>query len=259
MSFIEWLYSSYPNPHVDGQYGLLHILTMLFIVAFIVVSSILLRNKSDKTKRIVLFVLVSIILILGVTRRIVNLCKTTDYTVNNILSILLPRPGCAISCWLVIAATIINKKFFYNFSSIIAILCGVIFFAYPEAGFNNQYLLFENIYSIFTHTLFLISGVCFITYGFTDFKYKNAWKELICLGVLLVYVLLEIYVLKIEGDPFYFMPQNDVQDIVGLGYGIYLPGYLAFIAVYLNAYYLIPFFKNKISNKSSNKKKTKKA
>lgn len=240
MSFLDWLYSSYPNPHIDGEWGLLHIIVLALSIAFIVCSSILLKNKSDKTKRIVLGVLAGIILLFEVTRRVVNLIKTTDYSMNNLLGILLPRPGCAISCWLVMLAIIINKKYFYNFASIISILSGMIFFAYPGVGFNNEFILFENLYSIVTHTLFFVMAICFISYGFTDFKYKESWKEGICFGILFIYVLLEIFVLKIESDPFYFMPNNDVQEIVGnMSYSLYLPLYIVFIAMFTNLFYLI--------------------
>lgn len=249
MKFIDWLYSSFPNPHIDGQFGLLHILTLLFIVAFVVVSTILLRKANEKTKRIIIFVLAGVILFFEVSRRVVNLCKTTDYSTNNILKILLPRPGCAISCWLVIIATFINKKFFYNFASIIGIICGIIFFAYPGVGYNNKFILFENLYSIVTHTLFFTTSICFITYRFTDFKYKKMWKELICLSVLIIYIFMEIYVLKIEYDPFYFMPNNDVQEIIGFSYNLYLPLYIVFMFIYINIFYLIPCIKNRIKTK----------
>lgn len=249
MSFRNWLLSNYPNPRIDGQFGLLHIISLLFIVAFIVTSTILLRKTSEKTKRKVVFVLAGIILFFEIARRVINLCKTTDYGINNILKILLPRPGCAISCWLVIIAVIVNKKYFYNFTSIIGILCGLIFFIYPGTGYNNEYILFENAYSIITHTLFFTVSICFITYKFTDFKYKTMWKELICLVTLIVYVFLEIYVLKIEPDPFYFMPGNDVQKIVGFEYNLYLPCYIVFAIIFVNLFYFIPHLKNKKAHK----------
>jgi len=239
MDFLDWLYSSYPNPHIEGAWGWLHITVLLLCATFIVCSYFLLKNKSEKTKRIVLAVLAGIILFFEISRRIINMVKTTDYSANNILRILLPRPGCAISCWLVMLAVIINKKYFYNFTTITGILCGTIFFAYPGAGFNNELILFENLYSIVTHSLFFVSCICFITFKFTDFKYKDCWKELICFAVLLIYVFLEIYVLKTESDPFYFMPNNDVQEIFGVGYSLYLPLYLVFVIIYANLFYII--------------------
>ena len=112
----------------------------------------------------------------------------TDY-----LYTLLPRPLCAIACWSLIIATVFNKKFLYNFASMTALLCALVFFAYPGAGFNNQYILFENLYSIVTHSLLLVTSISLITLKFTKFEYKNIWKEGICLAVILAYVFLEIY------------------------------------------------------------------
>jgi hypothetical protein len=155
---------------------------------------------------------------------------------------LLPRPGCAISCWLIVISVIAKKKFLYNVTSIVGMISAVIFFAYPGVGFNHTILLFENIYSIVTHAIILISCVCFITYGFAEFEYKNIWKDgLVLLGIAL-YVILEMFVLKIEPDPFYFMPGNDVEEILGIAHNLYAVLYVAFMAVYMNAYYLISKF-----------------
>ena len=243
MSFSEWLFSTYPNPKVDGAWGALHIITMILCAAFIVASTLLLKNKSERVKRTVLLSLAAVIFVLGVVRRINGLILMDEFLFNKFLRIMLPRPGCAISCWLVIIALIVNKRFFYNFASTVGILCATIFFAYPSAGFTNELILFENLYSILTHALFLVIAVCFITYKFTDFKYDSIWKEGICFGVMLLYVFLEIFVLKIDPDPFYFMRDNEVQEIVGMGYGLYLPLYLVFNFVYVNAFYLIPRLK----------------
>ena len=56
---------------------------------------------------------------------------------------------------------------------------------------------------------------------------------------MLLYVFLEIYVLKIESDPFYFMPGNDVQEIVGFSYGLFLFAYIIFVTIVFNLYYII--------------------
>ena len=90
---------------------------------------------------------------------------------------------------------------------------------------------------------------CFITYGFAKFDYKNVLKEGICLAVLMVYVFLEIVVLKIDHDPFYFMPNNEVMKILGIEYSLFLPLFLVFIVIYFSSYYAIPSLKNRKLNK----------
>lgn len=243
MSFIDWLYSSYPNPSINGQWGWLHIVTLVLCIGIIIAISLIFNKcqklNNPKAKKIVLWVAFGLILFFELARRIINLCKTTEFTFNGVLHTLLPRPWCAISCWVLMASVIVNKKFFYNFASITSLLCTLIFFAYPGVGFNNELILFENLYSIVTHSLLLITSICMITLGFTDFRYKTAWKELICLVLVFIYAILEIYVLKIEDDPLYFMRGNDVQEIFGVGYGAFLAIYIVFMVIYTNAFYLI--------------------
>ena len=47
------------------------------------------------------------------------------------------------------------------------------------------------------------------------------------------------WVLGISDDPLYFMPNNDVQNIIGLDYVPFLIIYIVFMAVYVNLFYLI--------------------
>ncbi len=252
MSFIEWLYSSYPNPHIDGQWGPLHICTLLLCIALIVTFAVVFRKKSQKSKNIVIWILVGLILLFEVARRIINLCKTEDYSLHNILVILLPRPWCAISCWALMISALVRKDWFYNFASTSALLCAIIFFAYPEVGFNNEYILFENLYSICTHSLLLITSITLITLGFTRFDLKTLWKTLLCYVVVYGYAFLEIFALQIEDDPLYFMPNGDIQEILSVSYGVYLTIYILFIILYLGAFYLSSYLRRKKLNKNSN-------
>lgn len=239
MTFKEFLLSDYDNPRIKGQWGPLHILTLINSILIILVIAFLFRKKSDKARKIVLWVLASIILSLEILRRIFNFVDLSDTSLNSILYNLLPRPWCAISCWILIFTPIVNKKWFYNLASFSSLVCAIIFFAYPEAGFNNRYLEFENIYSIGTHTMILITSISLITLKFTDFKYENMWREMIGFACIFIYAFIEIYILKIADDPLYFMPNNDVQDILGLGYMMYLFVYIMFFTIYINLFYLI--------------------
>ena len=138
-------------------------------------------------------------------------------------------------------------SFFFLFSfcfSSSQILCSissstVVFFAYPGVGFNNKYILFENLYSIATHSLAFCMSLLIITLGFAKFEIKNCWKEALCFLGLLCYVLLEIFVLKIEDDPMYFMPGNDIVEILNVGYGWFVFLYILVLLVYFACFYLI--------------------
>ena len=55
MSLKDWIYSSYPNPAIKGQWGLLHILTLLLSIATIIILSILFHKKSEKARKILMY------------------------------------------------------------------------------------------------------------------------------------------------------------------------------------------------------------
>ena len=150
MDFINWLFSSFDNPRVNQQWGLLHIAVLLSCIAIILVLAFTARKKSERFRKNTIAVLVFIILAFELSRRAINIARPslTDTelgTWKDWLYTLLPRPWCAISCWLLIFSIFFNQKFLYNFASMCALLCAIIFFAYPDAGFNNEIMEFENV------------------------------------------------------------------------------------------------------------------
>ena len=197
-----------------------------------------------------MLIISGILIFFELARRIVNISNPITFTKYNLLWVLLPRPGCAISVWLVMLSPFINKKWFYNFTSIISILCAVIFFAYPGAGFLQQYVLFEDLYSIITHSLFFIGAFLIVTLGLVEFNYRKIKFELISLGVLVLYCSLEMFVLTknstgapLEADPFYVLKNNEIQEIVGISsHALYLVLYFLFFVLYSGAFY---FFSRK--------------
>ena len=256
MTFRQWIYGeNFNNPSINGQWGLLHIITLLMCICLIISVSIIFKNKNYKTKRLILLIIASILLFFEVTRRIVNITNPITFTKYNLLWVLLPRPGCAISVWLILLSPFINKKWFYNFASMISILTAVIFFAYPGAGFLHKYILFEDLYSIVTHSLFFVGAFLIVTLKLANFDYKKITNELILLGGLVVYCVLEMFILTknskgdpLELDPFYIMPNNEVQEIVGINnYIVYFILYVLFITIYFSSFYLISKIKKQKS------------
>ena len=252
MTIRDWILSVYTtdNPTINGAWGTAHILVLISCTV-LCVGLAFLRKTPYKVRRSVNITLASLILFFELARRIINLYKmqyvefeTTAAFNDHLVYILVPRPWCAISCWLTIASPIINKKPLYNVASMCALICAIIFFSYPEAGFTNKIFLFENVYSIATHSLLLISGVSAITLGFCDFRYKrggsiknSALIELFILLSVYVYAFAEI-ILGIEADPLYFMPGSGVAKVLGVQYEIFLPAYIIFIILYFNLFYL---------------------
>lgn len=251
MTFRQWLLDdNFDNPSINGQWKALHIITLVICIALIIGVTLLLKNKDDKIKRRALLIISSILLFFEIARRIVNIINPITFTKYNLLWVLLPRPGCAISVWLVMLSPFINKKWFYNFTSIVSILCGVFFFAYPGAGFLHKYIQFEDLYSIVSHSLFFVGAFLIVTLKLAKFNYRDIKYELVSFVGLVGYSLLEMFVFTknskgdpLELDPFYILANNEVQEIVGLkSHTLYLVLYILFIIIYIGAFY---FFSRK--------------
>lgn len=241
MTFHDWIYSNYPaDAAIDGRYGALHIGVMIACVAMIILIAFL-RRRDEKIKQGVLTALAVAIAVLEIARRVINLCRGLPTEWDSWAYLLIPRPWCAISCWLTMYTVLFGKKtWLYNFSAMNSLLCALVFFAYPSVGFNQRVILFENVYSIATHSLLLISAISMITLGFADFRLK-ASEIFSCAGLLagvFLYATAEI-LLGIERDPLYFMPGNDVQAFLGVNYPAFLVIYVGFLAVYFSAFYLV--------------------
>lgn len=263
MSFYDWIYSNYaPNAQtveINTRYGLLHILSVaLAILACVGIS--FLRKRDERTRKTVIYAVAGAILLLELARRIINFTRGGIYF-QLALYMLLPRPWCAIACWCFIACVFVNKKFFYNFTTMIALVCTTVFIVHPNVGFDGQMLLFENIYSICTHLFLFVGAISLITLGFTDFTYvrepkcikKSAIWELVCLATMYAYAFFEALALKIEKDPLMFMRDNDVQKVLSTSYGAYLVIYVLFLAFYFNAFYLVTMLVRYLRARKTNK------
>lgn len=247
MTFTQWLFGGIDNPYKAGQWGLLHIATLLTCAALIFGFYFLAKyaKNQERTKKIIVFSLAGAIAFFEIMIRFVYCVKLYYFhqpEMNGVtlLWIVLPKPWCAIACWSLMASIFVKKPFFYNFASLSALLCSVVFFVYPGVGYNNEHLLFENWYSILTHALLLTTSITLMVLGYTDFQYKYFWKTGLCFLLTFAYGFAEIFLLKTQTDPMYFMPGGDIQaDILHLSYGLYLFLYILVFLVFINVPYLI--------------------
>ena len=247
MTFTQWFFGGIENPRVENQWGPLHIATLVVCVALIIAFHFIVKKSKnpEKVRRTIICAMAGAIAFFEIASRFMYFMKLyyfqqPEMNGTGLLWILLPKPWCAISCWLLVACVFVKKTFFYNFASLSALLCSVIFFAYPGVGYNNQYLLFDNWYSILTHSLLLTMSISLIVLKVTNFRYREIWKLAICFVLTFAYGFLQIFVLKTQTDPMYFMPHGDIQeDILGIGYGLYLFLYIALMMIYVNAFHLI--------------------
>ena len=247
MTFQQWLFGGIENPYKSGQWGVLHISVMLICIALIVSFNLIVKKSKnpERAKKWIIYTLVGCSAFFEIMLRFMYFMKLYYFHHPEMegltaLWILLPKPWCQISTWLLISSVFVKKTFYYNLSSLSALLTAVVFFVYPGVGFNNEYLLFENWYSICSHALLLTTSVTMICIKYADFRYQWLWKEMIGFALIFIYGLLQIFVLKIHIDPLYFMPGGDIQaGILKMDYGWYLVAYIAILLTYINTAHMI--------------------
>ena len=249
MTFEDWLFEAggFENPYYAGQWQFLHILTLVICVALIFGFYFIAKyaKSHEKVKNIIIWTLCGLIIFFEVASRIVYFVRKYHYNAPDMVNctfiwILLPKPWCAISCWLLGASIFVKKKYFYGFASMSALLCSFIYFIYPGTGFNNEYIMWSNLYSIVTHALLLTTSITLLTLKFTEFKFKDLWKVAIGFAVTYTYGIFEDLVLGLYRDPLYFMPGGDIQaGILGIDWGLYIILYVILVIVYVCSFYLI--------------------
>lgn len=258
-AFLKWLFS-FPRAGVISKpepWGILHIIVLIITIGTIIGLTFLFKNKSPKAKFKLIFILAMNILVWEVVRRSVNVAKMEyikpdgTFDVAWLISVILPGPWCAISCWGIVCSVFIKKKFFYNFIAITGLMNCIVFFSYPQAGFRT-YIQFENLYSIVSHVLLTVSSTLLITLKFTDFRYKRenntALGELICLACVFIYAGIQ-NLTGMDKDPLFLFTGNFVMELFKLPYIVYCISYLALLGVWCNAFYLIPILRNKYRQK----------
>ena len=108
-----------------------------------------------------------------------------------------------------------------------------------EGGVGLKWSL-KHLWDFQAHALLLTTSITMMTLKFTEFRYREFWKVGLAFALVMVYALVEIYILKVHHDPMYFMPDGDIQaGILRISYGLYLAGYILLVLTYINVPYLI--------------------
>ena len=138
MTFQQWLFEAgdFVNPPISGQWGFLHILTLVLCAACVVGSYFLVKYSSDKEKtaRAIILTLACLLIFFEFSQRFVYTFRryyfhVADMQNYDMLWILIPKPWCAVACWTAAAAVFVKKKFFYDFAAIQGLICTLIYFA----------------------------------------------------------------------------------------------------------------------------------
>lgn len=249
MTFSDfWTGQNNPSlPKSEYLYNTRHILVLVAVVLACVVLTLIFRKKSDKAKRILFYVLGSILLFFEILSRVVNLIVTDDYSLVNIFKILAPMHICSVMVWVFIVAAFTRNKTLINYSVIGGILATTAFLLYPAVGLNKVYMSFTCLYSTISHSIGFITAICLMTLGIAKFEFKDIWKIYICFAVMFLWgVLLDFVILP--GSDYMYLVNDPLELKINFPYQIL---YAAILIVYVVAYYFVSWLVKKIKSKKN--------
>lgn len=237
MSFKDF-WTDENNPKLNKSeylYNARHIIVLALILLSCVILTLIFKNKSEKTKRILLKVFGWIFLFFEILSRLVNLIIAENYTVESVAKIILPMHICSVMVWIFIISIFTNKQFLLNFSVIGGILATTAFLLYPAVGLNRVYMSFSCIYSTFSHSLGFICCFLLMTLGIVKFEWKKIWQPFVCFTLMFSWGALLNFVI-FPGSDYMYMVNDPLELNLNFPYQIL---YALLIAVYICAFYFI--------------------
>ena len=217
---------------VDWFFNINHLMLILGIATFIVMSAFLLHAKTEKGKKITRIFLAIVLFVFEVSRTVYKYLMHTAHggTAQNFnwwwnISFQM----CAIMCWTTII-TLISSAFLkkenkflqllYNILFGCAMIGGILTFCYPDCISESYPILhFINFQTILVHSLLIFVPIYLIVSGQFKVQLKNIWKAF----VGYVYVgAVAMTASIISGNNFAFSLEFDLIDL-GLPFPWHLP------------------------------------
>ncbi len=247
MSFNDW-WTNNNNPTLDKSeymYGTRHIIVLVTVAVLCILLSLIFFKRNEKTKKILFYVLGSILLFFEIASRVVNLIIAESYTVLSVLEILLPMHICSVMVWMFIIALFTNLKTLKNFAVIGGLLATIAFLLFPAVGLNRVHMSFTCLYSTISHMLGFVTGVLLIVLGQVKFEFKDMWKVYLCFVIMFGWGALLNFVIY-PGENYMYIVESPIEWNYNFPYQIVLGGALV---VYIFLFYLISWIVKKIKSR----------
>lgn len=206
--------------HKDGPifncFGIWHILFMIIIFGSIIITTLLLRKKEDAIKKKAINITISVVFGLYILDFFLMPLAYGSIDIEK-----LPFHICTVSCVLCFLSR--HNKFFSKYKlqfAVIGLIGNIIYVIYP-AGIGWYQITpysYRVIQTLLYHGLMTLYGVLTLAYDDEELKWKNCYKELIVIVLLVLWAMfgnmvynsdLRIYNwFFVVQDPFYILPKN---------------------------------------------------
>ena len=254
MSFKDW-WTNENNPSLpksEYMFGTRHILMLAIAILSAIIISIVFYKKSEKSKRIVLTILISVLLFFEITSRAVNLIIAKEYTFENIFKIILPLHICSVAVCTIIISWFTKQKELINFSAIAGLLATIAFLLFPAVGINKTYISFTCLYSIVSHVTGFLVSILLMTLGFAKFYFKDMWKTYLCFALMFLWGAVVDFLI-LPGADYMYLRNDPLELNLSFPYHIL---YLGIILFYITTFYAIYYFILRQKTKPATKDQT---
>jgi hypothetical protein len=214
--FISGILSKEEGNLVLKAFGTWHIFYLFIIFGGIILTLILLRNKDEKVKKRTINITINCAFILYILDFFLMPLAYGSIDIEK-----LPFHICTVSCVLCFLSR--HNKFFNKYKlqfAVIGLIGNIIYVIYP-AGIGWYQITpysYRVIQTLLYHGLMTLYGVLTLAYDDEELKWKNCYKELIVIVLLVLWAMfgnmvynsdLRIYNwFFVVQDPFYILPKD---------------------------------------------------
>lgn len=248
MSFSDfWTNENNPSlPKSEYLYNTRHIIVLVVTFALCILLTLIFYKKSERAKRILLYVIGGIFVFLEILSRVVYLSVAKEYTFQKVFEIIFPMHICPVMVWVYIAGIFSRNKVLLNFGAVGGFIAALAFLLYPAVGLNRVHMSFNSLYSTGAHMLGFITAFLLISLGIAQFEMKKIWQTYVCFGVMFSWGALVSYVIFPVTDYMYMVNDPLEMDWGPIPYHVV---YLLILAAYVFLFYSISWVVKRVKLK----------
>ncbi len=186
---MDWLFNRNNTilKYADVFLGYRHILLLLSTVGACIGLTLFLRRKNEASKRKFFKVIAWVLIGFELSYRVINLLGVSEYSLKDILEIVLPLHLCSIMVWVLIVAFLTEKEWLLRFGTVCTIMSMGLYLIFPLTGLNQAKFSFSMLYSASTHEIGFVSAVLLLTLKSVEFSMQKIWQTFLGYAVCFVW------------------------------------------------------------------------
>ena len=209
--FYKWFTASGVEYREQSEYMYksMHLIILFSVLAITLITYFLLKNKSEKVKRIFLLTISWLLIACEMCTRLSKIffhIELNQLTTAQLIKDVLPMHFCQIIIWVVILSIMFNNKNLMSFGAICGIIGCTIYLLYPIEGLDHSFFNVRMLNSPLTHGLGFVASVNMLLWGMVSLNLGDLWKTYTLLTIIVIYGI--IMNLIFPGENYMFLMTN---------------------------------------------------